>query len=351
MRFIFSFILILLCGSALAQDLTPEEKQEIDRNLKFLKLNDIFDKLIMTETESDFTKQYLEAISGNTMVKTLSKRDKKPYYDLCVYDIESGCRFRIKQPIHFEGILTLSISNNSFNRRSWDSCSYYLDSFSFTSNNKNLPKVLRDFAINIKYANDLQALRQVIPHELLENLSGNVSYEVSFDSDGDFIVENESCSIMNIKNLKIHKKVNQYINNKLDYILEYDNGILMPTGYITTYPTLFKAKDGYVDLREKPNGRLLKRIKVAGDNSYHLFPLYIIIDDPYNISASSQAWLALTHTKQAQDIGRDMGMWEKVIYFPPGVNDVKDALIGYIDDNQIEDFKETTARDSDQNGQ
>lgn len=245
---------------------------------------------------------------------------------ICHYvTAESGeCRFVPKKPLVLRGVLK-AIQDFHLQPARLGSCddgsSPYI---AFEPHNKNLVFAFGevDLTYNQTYYNLFAPL---LPEWYKEGLGGSVNFEVELELES-VMPWKFSCATGNsiqIKNIKILKKISENPSQKKDYA---DNEY---------YKVTLNTSDNYVNLRNKPNGKILAQIFTKDKENIKLINLSNML---WSLNKISE-WQRQIGYKQKLDFqdSQKLGQeWVKVLYFPPNVQKIKDAKIGYIHKSQIE---------------
>ncbi len=252
------------------------------------------------------------------------------------FDNESQktCPYRLKATIKLKGTLTIKPSYTYF-----EGCDDIPMDVSFENEDLFLTemKFLTYSNLQIKPTsrNQKEVLAK-IPKWLLDGFAGEVSYEVEFEvanmsgyisdvwsnqqQDIALIADYSACSsgsYLVADNIKFIKKISEKMDkNAESYLVEYsEQGVRALE---------LKTNDGFVNLRESPNGAIIARIYKKDFNDI------LVIEVPRT---------RLLGFNQNQKIDIYDKEWYKVIYFPPNTLKTKDAKAGFIHKSQI-DFGE-----------
>ncbi|TLD80889.1 hypothetical protein LS68_005280 [Helicobacter sp. MIT 05-5293] len=245
------------------------------------------------QKEMAFAKKYFESIHlGEKVDKRTGRTIPEP---LCFWsDGEKVCDYKLKMPLKLTG--TLKVIRDY----SVGACAIGVEWIEFEPDSKELPSFLQygfnlDLKPNMKH---YKALEPYIPQWFKDNLAGEIALRAEIEAGDYFRADFSACSFghsMQVKNMKIIKPTKEKLYGREKYAdpIEYDMRI-----HLT-------SEDSYVNLRESPNGKILRRIELGSD--------YLL-------------W----------NLGESRSQWLKVLYFPPNVDDAKKAVIGYIHKSQIE---------------
>ncbi|RDU66499.1 hypothetical protein CQA53_03375 [Helicobacter didelphidarum] len=278
--------------------------------------------------ELKFAYTYFEPIYTDGSIQKNGKL-KNFCYDS---DGEKNCDYKIKKPIRFKGTLTLKRNYQE------GACSAF-ESIHFKPNDKTLPEFLQQgFIVEIKPDEKIyNTFLPTIPQWFREYLAGEITYEVSFTLKDIFQVDYSACSMGNrgeIENLQIIRKISSKPYDRDNYmdVPEYNFALTL------------ESKESYVNLRESPNGKILTQIEMNEFDKILLWNLdFDIIKEQYSWLGEIFTWQKLIDAKNTQDkdFNKDSkkSQWVKVLYFPPNVNDVSKAMIGYIHHSQIKGYE------------
>ncbi|TLD87257.1 hypothetical protein [Helicobacter sp. MIT 05-5294] len=248
------------------------------------------------QKEMAFAQKYFEPLylSEEKEIDELTGQSL-PIYECLDSEAESVCDYKLKMPLKLTGTLKVI---RDYSVGACDTID--VEWIEFEPDSKELPSFLQhgfnlDLQPNMKH---YKALEPYIPQWFKDNLAGEIALRAEIEAGDYFRADFSACSFghsMQVKNMKIIKPTKEKLYGREKYAdpIEYDMRI-----HLT-------SKDSYVNLRESPNGKILRRIEL-GDG-------YLL----WNLGESHSQWL-------------------KVLYFPPNVDDAKKAVIGYIHKSQIE---------------
>lgn len=275
------------CGRSLINDaFDADTKEESERLLAQAEK--------ICQKEMAFAKKYFESIHlGEEVDKITGHTIPKP---LCFWsDGVKACDYKLKMSLKLTGTLKII---RDYSVGACDTID--VEWIEFEPDSKKLPSFLQygfnlDLESNMKH---YKALEPYIPQWFKDNLAGEIALRAEIEAGDYFRADFSACSFghsMQVKNMKIIKPIKEKLYGREKYAdpIEYDMRI-----HLT-------SKDSYVNLRESPNGKILRRIELGDD--------YLL----WNLGESHSQWL-------------------KVLYFPPNVDDAKKAVIGYIHKSQIE---------------
>lgn len=243
--------------------------------------------------------------------------------------------YNLKTPLKIKGIFTLS------NTRDYD---YY-------ELNKGKPKTDfesydKRFALmgmyikaknfiygNNRYANILS---------LSEDISGEVNYdaEITIKPGSKIILDRaggENSIDIYVEEIKLNKIISSVKYDNNEYKDERHN--------IDIYK--LTSSDGYVNVRNSPNGKVIKKININSSEDYIVYyfkGLYKFEDlagYPYNEKSSAKSYTQHYNkiNKLLNTHGMNIGSWYKVVYFPKNTYKIDDAVIGYIHSSQMEKIR------------
>ncbi|WP_416872523.1 hypothetical protein [Helicobacter ganmani] len=246
---------------------------------------------------------------------------------ICRYGDAGGgeCMFIPKKPLVLRGVLK-AIQDFHLQPARLGSCDDGSSPYNaFEPYNKNLVFAFGevDLTYNQTYYNLFAPL---LPEWYKEGLGGSVNFEVELELESVTPWKFSACATGNsiqIKNIKILKKISENPSQKKDY---EDNEY---------YKVTLNTSDNYVNLRNKPNGKILAQIFIKDKENIKLINLSNML---WSLNKISE-WQRQIGYKQKLDFEdkQKLGQeWVKVLYFPPNVQKIKDAKIGYIHKSQIE---------------
>ncbi len=338
-----SKILVILClcflaNIAVAEDediislerLEQIKKEENEYWLQFLAQALYYDDSPDALARLAFAKKHFTPLWYE--ITTNDKGQKVAKWTCFNNEAERTCPYRLKAPIKLKGALTIKTNYGGF------AC----DTFFYTSfENEDLSLTEMQFLaysnlqIKLTSRNQKEVLAK-IPKWLLDGFAGEVSYEVEFEvanmsgyisdvwsnqqQDIALIADYSACSsgsYLVADNIKFIKKISEKMDkNAESYLVEYsEQGVRALE---------LKTNDGFVNLRESPNGAIIARIYKKD------FSDILVIEVPQT---------RLLGFNQNQKIDIYDKEWYKVIYFPPNTRKTKDAKAGFIHKSQI-DFGE-----------
>ena len=176
-------------------------------------------------------------------------------------------------------------------------------------------------------------LAQLLPKWYKDGLGGSVGYEVEVEIAGIMPWVFSACAAgkyVTITNIKVEKKLQDNPNTRKDYEnIESE---------LNVYRLKLNSTDRYVNLREKPNGKILEQIPTAKSDAILLLNLNMSL---WEIKGVSE-WQRQLGFERAEFSGYKevMGQeWIKVLYFPPSLSPktqtIAEAKIGYIHKSQL----------------
>lgn len=255
--------------------------------------------------------------------------------DICSYGDAGGgeCMFVPKKPLVLRGVLK-AIQDFHLQPARLGSCDDgYSPYNAFEPHNKNFVFAFGevDLTHNQTYYNLFAPL---LPKWYKEGLGGSVNFEVELELKSVMPWKFSACAIgnlMRIKNIKILKKISENPSQRKDY------------GDKEYYKVTLNTSDRYVNLRDKPNGKILAQIFTKEEENIKLINLSNML---WRVKEISE-WQRQIGYEQKTDWFQDKEEfekeeWVKVLYFPPNVQKIKDAKIGYIHKSQIKTMPYTT---------
>lgn len=249
------------------------------------------------------------------------------------------CGFDFKKSIKAKGILTLN-ADFSLPPNKLDMCSDFTYSNTFETEDSRLDLINggRIVLDNRKYYNNFIPL---LPKWYKDGFGGSVSYEVEVEIEGVSSWTWSGCEegkTINIANIKVLKMLQDNPDNRKDYAKK------MGEEEFNTYKLALASTDTYINLRDKPNGRIIEQIPTAKSNEVLLLNLNMSLWEiagvnewqrqlgykPNESSEFSDFYILSDEYKEV--IGKE---WIKVLYFPPNTQKITEAKVGYIYKSQL----------------
>ncbi|TLD91178.1 hypothetical protein LS74_009940 [Helicobacter magdeburgensis] len=251
----------------------------------------------------------------------------------CAYGDAGGgeCEFIFKKPVKAKGILTFNADFSS-PPNEVDACDYPAYFSTFKTQDSRL-EFINDGHIVLDKREYYDKLAQLLPKWYKDGLGGSVGYEVEVEIVGIMPWSFSACAAgkyVTITNIKVEKKLQDNPNTRKDYEnIESE---------LNVYRLKLNSTDRYVNLREKPNGKILEQIPTAKSDAILLLNLNMSLWEVKGVSE----WQRQLGFERAEFSGYKevMGQeWIKVLYFPPSLSPktqtITEAKIGYIHKSQL----------------
>ena len=251
----------------------------------------------------------------------------------CAYGDAGGgeCEFIFKKPVKAKGILTFNADFSS-PPNEVDACDYPAYFSTFKTQDSRL-EFINDGHIVLDGRKYYDKFAQLLPKWYKNGLGGSVGYEVEVEIAGIMPWSFSACAAgkyVTITNIKVEKKLQDNPNTRKDYEnIESE---------LNVYRLKLNSTDRYVNLREKPNGKILEQIPTAKSDAILLLNLNMSL---WEIKGVSE-WQRQLGFERAEFSGYKevMGQeWIKVLYFPPSLSPktqtIAEAKIGYIHKSQL----------------
>ena len=251
----------------------------------------------------------------------------------CAYGDAGGgeCEFIFKKPVKAKGILTFN-ADFSLPPNEVGACDYPAYFSTFKTQDSRL-EFINDGHIVLDKREYYDKLAQLLPKWYKNGLGGSVGYEVEVEIAGIIPWSFSACAAgkyVTITNIKVEKKLQDNPNTRKDYEnIESE---------LNVYRLKLNSTDRYVNLREKPNGKILEQIPTAKSDAILLLNLNMSLWEVKGVSE----WQRQLGYERAEFSGYKevMGQeWIKVLYFPPSLSPktqtITEAKIGYIHKSQL----------------
>ncbi|BDB65501.1 hypothetical protein T36_1980 [Helicobacter cinaedi] len=251
----------------------------------------------------------------------------------CAYGDAGGgeCEFIFKKPVKAKGILTFNADFSS-PPNEVDACDYPAYFSTFKTQDSRL-EFINDGHIVLDKREYYDKLAQLLPKWYKNGLGGSVGYEVEVEIAGIMPWSFSACAAgkyVTITNIKVEKKLQDNPNTRKDYEnIESE---------LNVYRLKLNSTDRYVNLREKPNGKILEQIPTAKSDAILLLNLNMSLWEVKGVSE----WQRQLGFERAEFSGYKEVMgreWIKVLYFPPSLSPktqtITEAKIGYIHKSQL----------------
>ena len=251
----------------------------------------------------------------------------------CAYGDAGGgeCEFIFKKPVKAKGILTFN-ADFSLPPNEVGACDYPAYFSTFKTQDSRL-EFINDGHIVLDKREYYDKLAQLLPKWYKDGLGGSVGYEVEVEIAGIIPWSFSACAAgkyITITNIKVEKKLRDNPNTRKDYEnIESE---------LNVYRLKLNSTDRYVNLREKPNGKILEQIPTAKSDAILLLNLNMSL---WEIKGVSE-WQRQLGFERPEFSGYKevMGQeWIKVLYFPPSLSPntqtITEAKIGYIHKSQL----------------
>ena len=251
----------------------------------------------------------------------------------CAYGDAGGgeCEFIFKKPVKEKGILTFNADFSS-PPNEVGACDYPAYFSTFKTQDSRL-EFINDGHIVLDKREYYDKLAQLLPKWYKNGLGGSVGYEVEVEIAGIMPWSFSACAAgkyVTITNIKVEKKLQDNPNTRKDY----EN----IKSELNVYRLKLNSTDRYVNLREKPNGKILEQIPTAKSDAILLLNLNMSLWEVKGVSE----WQRQLGFERAEfsDYEEVMGReWIKVLYFPPSLSPktqtITEAKIGYIHKSQL----------------
>lgn len=252
----------------------------------------------------------------------------------CAYGDAGGgeCEFIFKKPVKAKGILTFN-ADFSLPPNEVGACDYPAYFSTFKTQDSRL-EFINDGHIVLDKREYYDKLAQLLPKWYKNGLGGSVGYEVEVEIAGIMPWSFSACAAgkdITITNIKVGKKLQDNPNDRKDYAKKIDKEFNM-------YKLELNSTDKYVNLREKPNGKILEQIPTAKSEEILLLNLNMSL---WEVKGVSEWQRQLGYERaESSDYEEVMGQeWIKVLYFPPSLSPntqkITEAKIGYIHKSQL----------------
>lgn len=309
----------------------PELAQSI---LKYMKLKEIVNNA-----------DYNDNVYSAGEIEEFSKNDSGIYYHH--EDAHVTYEYKLKSPLKLKGIFTLSNINNNVYISDSKYLNNYLPKTEFSSYDKSVE--INGISIRPKkftYGSN------IYPNILSSGILGEVNFdaEITIKPDNKIILSRnpeENILVMYVDEIKLNKIISSVKYNRNEYGDNQDSDCEVKQHNIDTY-ALF-SRDGYVNIRNSPNGKIIKKINLNYSYSedyivYYYKGLYnfkelegiLYIEEiarKFKINAENY-YNQINKLLNMQ--GMNVGNWYKVVYFPKNTYKIDDAVVGYIHSSQME---------------
>ncbi|EMZ39109.1 hypothetical protein LS77_000460 [Helicobacter bilis] len=252
----------------------------------------------------------------------------------CAYGDAGGgeCEFIFKKPVKAKGILTFNADFSS-PPNEVDACDYPAYFSTFKTQDSRL-EFINDGHIVLDKREYYDKLAQLLPKWYKNGLGGSVGYEVEVEIAGIMPWSFSACAAgkyVTITNIKVGKMLRDNPNTRKDYIENIESEL-------NVYRLKLNSTDRYVNLRDKPNGKILEQIPTAKSDAILLLNLNMSLWEVKGVSE----WQRQLGYERAEFSGYEEVMgreWIKVLYFPPSLSPktqtITEAKIGYIHKSQL----------------
>lgn len=252
----------------------------------------------------------------------------------CAYGDAGGgeCEFIFKKPVKAKGILTFNADFSS-PPNEVDACDYPAYFSTFKTQDSRL-EFINDGHIVLDKREYYDKLAQLLPKWYKNGLGGSVGYEVEVEIAGIIPWSFSACAAgkyVTITNIKVGKMLRDNPNTRKDYIENIESEL-------NVYRLKLNSTDRYVNLRDKPNGKILEQIPTAKSDAILLLNLNMSLWEVKGVSE----WQRQLGYERAEFSGYEEVMgreWIKVLYFPPSLSPktqtITEAKIGYIHKSQL----------------
>ena len=335
----------------------------VESGLKYIPTIEFLDKYYKVDIKDSVIQKYTKMYYYNTLTEnypklaqSISKYIKLPpvvnndYYSdfKRMIMLESGMEihhedadvtyvYKLKTPLKLNGIFTLSNINNNVYTSDSKYLNKYLPKTEFSSYDKNFE--LMGMSISprkITYGSN------IYPNILSLGILGEVNFdaEITINPDDKIMLSrnpDENRIDIYVDEVKLNKIISSVKYYKNEYKDERHN--------IDTYK--LTSSDGYVNVRNSPNGKVIKKINLNSSGDYIVYyykGLYKFKDlayYPYNEKSSSKSYNHYYNkiNKLLNMKNLKIGNWYKVVYFPKNTYKIDDAVIGYIHSSQMEKIR------------
>ena len=253
---------------------------------------------------------------------------------ICEFGDAGGgeCEFIFKKPVKAKGILTFN-ADFSLPPNEVGACDYPAYFSTFKTQDSRL-EFINDGHIVLDKREYYDKFAQLLPKWYKDGLGGSVGYEVEVEIAGIMPWVFSACAAgkdITITNIKVGKKLQDNPNDRKDYAKKIDKEFNM-------YKLELNSTDKYVNLREKPNGKILEQIPTAKSEEILLLNLNMSL---WEVKGVSEWQRQLGYERaESSDYEEVMGQeWIKVLYFPPSLSPntqtITEAKIGYIHKSQL----------------
>ena len=253
---------------------------------------------------------------------------------ICEFGDAGGgeCAFTFKKPIKAKGTLTLN-ADFSLPPNEVSACDNPAYFSTFKTQDSRL-EFINGGHIVLDGRKYYDKFAQLLPKWYKNGLGGSVSYEVEVEIAGVMPWVFSACAAgkdITITNIKVGKKLQDNPNDRKTYAKKIDKEFNM-------YRLTINSTDKYVNLREKPNGKILEQIPTAKSDAILLLNLNMSL---WEIKGVSEWQRQLGYERaESSDYEEVMGQeWIKVLYFPPSLSPktqtITEAKIGYIHKSQL----------------
>lgn len=253
---------------------------------------------------------------------------------ICEFGDAGGgeCEFIFKKPVKAKGILTFNADFSS-PPNEVGACDYPAYFSTFKTQDSRL-EFINGGHIVLDGRKYYDKFAQLLPKWYKDGLGGSVGYEVEVEIAGIMPWVFSACAAgkdITITNIKVGKKLQDNPNDRKDYAKKIDKEFNM-------YRLTINSTDRYVNLREKPNGKILEQIPTAKSDAILLLNLNMSLWEIKGVS-EWQRQLGFERPEFSgykEVMGRE---WIKVLYFPPSLSPktqtIAEAKIGYIHKSQL----------------
>lgn len=253
---------------------------------------------------------------------------------ICEFGDAGGgeCEFIFKKPVKAKGILTFNADFSS-PPNEVGACDYPAYFSTFKTQDSRL-EFINGGHIVLDGRKYYDKFAQLLPKWYKDGLGGSVGYEVEVEIAGIMPWVFSACAAgkdITITNIKVGKKLQDNPNDRKDYAKKIDKEFNM-------YKLELNSTDKYVNLREKPNGKILEQIPTAKSEEILLLNLNMSL---WEVKGVSEWQRQLGYERaESSDYEEVMGQeWIKVLYFPPSLSPktqtIAEAKIGYIHKSQL----------------
>lgn len=243
-----------------------------------------------------------------------------------------ACGFTFKKPIKAKGTLTFN-ADFSLPPNEVMACSNPAYFSTFKTQDSKL-EFINGGHVVLDKREYYDKLTQLLPKWYKDGLGGSASYEVEVEISGIMPWVFSACAAgkdITITNIKILKMLQDNPDDRKDYAKKIDKDFNM-------YRLTIDSTDRYVNLRDKPNGKMIEQIPTANSNEILLLNLNMSL---WEVGGVSEWQRQLGYgASESSDYKEVMGQeWIKVLYFPPNLSSktqkITEAKIGYIHKSQL----------------